>query len=123
MKAKKGVLNRANIAHATGRGKRYVDETLTAARKLSKDEDRKERLTKSLCLSCFYLFKSRMGGATITQRECACCDKEMQFGSTATDLLCLDCASDNGLCAQCGADVELKERRKLYPFQQNTTQG
>lgn len=117
MQAKKGILSRANVAYATGKGKRYVEETLLSAHKLATDEDRKERLEKSLCLSCFYLFKSRMGGAAITNRDCASCDKEMTFSSTATDLLCLPCAQTNCLCARCGADVELKDRRKRYPFQ------
>ena len=116
MKAKKGVLNRANIAHATGKGKRYVDKALLGAKKLSTDEDRMERLEKCLCLSCFYLFKERIGGAAITHRECASCDKEMQFSSTATDLLCLSCATNNSLCSRCGADIELKERRKPMPI-------
>ena len=112
MRARKGILSRANVAHATGNGKRHVDNALLAAKKLSNDEDRKERLEKSQCLSCFYLFKTRMGGASFTHRDCAGCDKDMLFSSTATDLLCLDCASKNCLCARCGADLELKERRK-----------
>jgi hypothetical protein len=122
MKARKGTLNRANVARATANGKRYVDKALLAAKKLSIDEDKSERLDKCLCLSCFYLFKERMGGASITHRECASCDKEMRFSSTATDLLCLPCAIDNCLCARCGADLELKERRKPYPFQKGSTE-
>jgi hypothetical protein len=118
MHAKKGILNRVNIAHATGRGRRYVETALSDAKKLASDEDRTERLTKGLCLSCFYLFKTRMGGAAMTQRDCAGCEKEMHFSSTATDLLCLACATHNALCTRCGADLELKERRKPYPFQQ-----
>jgi predicted nucleic acid-binding Zn ribbon protein len=118
MKARKGTLNRVNVAQATGRGKRYVEQTLLSAKKLSTDEDRKERLEKSLCLSCFYLFKARIGGAAMTQRDCAGCDKEMHFSSTSTDMLCLECAKFNCLCLRCGADVELKERRNPYPFQE-----
>jgi endogenous inhibitor of DNA gyrase (YacG/DUF329 family) len=117
MRAKKGVLSRANVAHATGKGKRIAERTLLAAHKFSTDEDRTERISKSLCLCCFYIFKERMGGAAITHRECASCDTEMTFSSTATDLLCLPCATTNCLCARCGADIELKDRRKSYPFQ------
>ncbi len=51
MQARKGVLNKANVARATGNGRRYVDKALLAAKKLSTDEDRKERLKKCLCLS------------------------------------------------------------------------
>jgi len=60
MRAKKGVLSRANVAHATGKGKRIAERTLLAAHKFSTDEDRTERISKSLCLCCFYIFKERM---------------------------------------------------------------
>ena len=121
MQTRKVILNRANVARATGNGKRYVDKALLAAKKLSTDEDKSERLDKCLCLSCFYLFKERMGGASITHRECAHCDTEMRFSSTATDLLCLPCATENCLCSRCGADLELKERRNPYPFEKEST--
>jgi hypothetical protein len=117
MQAKKGILNIGNVVLATNNGKRHVHNALLVAKKLSADEDKAERLSKCLCLSCFYLFKERMGGAVMTSRACAQCDTQMQFASTATDLLCLSCATDNSLCSRCGADIDLKERRKPYPFQ------
>ena len=52
MQARKGILNRANVARATGNGRRSVDKALLTAKKLSTDEDRKERLEKCLCLPC-----------------------------------------------------------------------
>jgi len=122
MQARKGILSRANVAHATGKGKRYVEKALLSAKKLATDEDRKERLEQCLCLSCFYLFKERIGGAAITHRDCASCDKEMRFLSTSTDLLCFTCATANRLCLRCGADLDLKERRSLYPFQKELTE-
>jgi hypothetical protein len=118
MKARKGILSIGNVANATGRGKRYVDNILLTAKKLSSDLERDKRLDECLCLSCYYLPGSRFGGASITTRDCASCDKTMNFSSTATDLLCKPCAKENTLCLRCGADIDLKVRRKPYPFQE-----
>lgn len=117
MKARKGILSKSNVLMATSRGKRHVNDVLSSAKRLSTDEDRAERIKQSLCPCCFYLNKVRIGGAAMTTRECASCDKEMLFSSTATNLLCLPCASENKLCMRCGADIELKERRKPYLFE------
>lgn len=119
MEVKRGMLSRGNVAHATGRGKRYVEDALEAAKNLASDTQKKERVEKGLCLSCFYLFKQRMGGAAITNRQCAGCETVMRFSSTATDLLCKPCANANALCCRCGADIGLKDRRKPYLFQAN----
>lgn len=123
MKIPKGNLNRANVAMATGRAKRHVEDVLESAKKLSQDSEKKERLQESLCPCCYYLRKARMGGARITHKDCAECEREMVFSSTATDLLCIDCAKENKLCLRCGADLELKERRNPYPFQINKNQN
>ncbi len=117
MRQSKGKLSRSIVALSTAKGKQYVEKTIVSAEKMKGDVDREKRLSEGLCLSCYYLYHSRMGGAAVTYRDCAQCDKEMVFGSTATDLLCKPCGKENGLCVRCSADIELKERRTPYPFQ------
>ncbi len=117
MKIPKGNLNKRKVFQATVQGKQYTEQALLSAKKLSTDEERTERLNECLCLSCFYLRRVRIGGAAMTSKECATCDTVMQFSSTATDMLCPPCAKENALCKRCGADIELKQRRKPYPFE------
>jgi predicted RNA-binding Zn-ribbon protein involved in translation (DUF1610 family) len=76
------------------------------------DKDQKERHEAQECPLCFYV-SSRIGGAAMTTSNCAGCNKEMDFGSTYVDLLCPECAKALGLCKHCGADLDLKGRRKL----------
>lgn len=72
---------------------------------------------RNKCGYCSTFARSRIGGSAITTVQCALCDKELTFGNTATDILCDDCAAENNLCKQCGADQELKNRRKSRHFE------
>lgn len=76
------------------------------------DARQSERRAANQCHFCFYA-SGRVGGAMCTTALCAMCDKEMRFGSTCVDVLCAGCAADYGLCLHCGADREMKARRKL----------
>lgn len=93
---------------ATDRGKNLVD----LYKGVVEDENRAARRSDQKCRICFYR-GGRMGGAATTRAYCGLCGEEMMFGSTATDVLCIDCAKAHRLCVECGADVELKDRRKL----------
>ena len=79
-------------------------------RKVDEDPDRKERLAAMECVLCWK--SSRIGGAAITPAHCAFCGLEMVHGSTNVDAMCLSCAKHAGLCKHCGADIDLKNRRK-----------
>ena len=70
------------------------------------------------CKCCSYLFPDRIGGAAITETECGICNKPMVFSSTCVDALCKHCAAENLLCKRCGADIDMKYRRKPRLFQQ-----
>lgn len=80
---------------------------------LVNDPEKKKRLETSMCKICFYQ-EGRIGGAAMTHQPCGICGKDQLYSSTATDVLCRECAKENHLCKQCGADVQLKPRRK-YP--------
>ena len=80
--------------------------------KIDADEQRKERREKGVCPVCFYREGGRVGGARCTSAQCGFCDETLHSGSTAIDVLCQSCAVASGICRQCGADMELKNRRK-----------
>ena len=64
---------------------------------LVKDEDAEKRRAKGECVFCYYL-DGKIGGAAMTDANCAICDKITMYGSTCVDILCLDCAKKNRLC-------------------------
>lgn len=105
----------ASIEFANGQGSRYVKSAIERARDLEDDSDKECRIKKNLCKSCHYIL-SAFGGAAMTTQPCGICLEDQMYGSTFTDALCLKCAKENGLCKHCGGDIELKSRRKPYPF-------
>jgi len=96
-----------SINFSTDNQRHRRERIIELAKLLTEDPGRKERRKKGLCVNCYY-DKGWLGGAAMTTRPCGCCGEEMSFGSTATDVLCLDCAKILGLCKQCGATTELK---------------
>ncbi len=103
MKIEKAVINLDTIKQKTVANSKRIAMYLKTANKLTLDVRRSERLTESLCESCFYIVgKDRIGGRAITYRDCGICTKEMVFSSTCTDVLCIDCAKKRKLCKRCG---------------------
>jgi hypothetical protein len=100
------------IRFRTQQNRVKVEASLERARRLAGDEDRTKRLAEVLCSFCFYRGPT-VHGAAMTTTHCRLCEKEMLFGSTGVDDFCHDCARKYRMCRQCGADLELKDRRKL----------
>ena len=75
------------------------------------DARRDERIQAQHCRVCHYL--GGIGGQAMTHCNCKICDKDMCFGSTNVDDLCIDCAKKHRLCKHCGCDMELKRRKTL----------
>lgn len=107
------LMNKANMVAATERAKRHVQRQLDLAKEVAEDTRKEERLKAQLCKSCFY--SARIGGAAMTTRPCMCCGDDEMYSSTATDVLCLDCARTHGLCKHCGGDLEMRVGRRNWP--------
>ena len=120
MQRPKKNIDRVSIERSNENAKEVIDNITQRAENLKNDPDCEQRLKEHLCKACFYVRKGGMAGTAFTDRPCGICDKVMTFSSTATDAICPSCAEDNGLCKKCGADMELKNRRKPYPFESNT---
>jgi len=110
MRIYRRIVDLAAIERSTGQQRNYVDQFVERTEMMTKDPERKERLAKQECVVCYK--SSRIGGAAMTTTLCGICAKEMHFGSTNADWLCHECAKAAGLCRHCGADIELKHRRK-----------
>lgn len=117
MEQRKEAVNRSTIALKNARAKHQITSIIKRAENLKTDPEKQKRLEMNLCLCCYYVNNTRIGGAAITHRPCGLCERDMSFGSTATDVVCSDCAEANNLCKQCGADIELKNRTKKHGFE------
>ncbi len=65
------------------------------------------------CPTCFYLRAGRFViGQAFTDYTCGICHGTFQHPNTGVPKICPGCALKNELCARCGADVHLRERRR-----------
>lgn len=111
MKAQK--MNVCNMVYATERAKSRIKSIRDQYDQVTKDPKKDERIAACECIACFYSYG--IGGAAITNRPCMSCGVNQLYGSTNTDVLCLDCANTHDLCKHCGGDLEMRVRRKEWP--------
>lgn len=102
------------MARATERAWFRVRDILALAQKLSEDPRREERLRTHKCKVCFY--QARLAGQAFTSRPCMCCGEPQTYQTTATDVLCLECATAHHLCKGCGGDIEMDTKRRDWPI-------
>lgn len=100
------------IINATLSAKEYADSLIEKAKMIAEDPDRKERLEACECPVCWK--NGRIGGSVCTPVICATCDTVLYSGNTCVDAMCLQCAKKIGVCKRCCADLDLKQRRKLW---------
>lgn len=106
-------MSTCNMIGATEQAKAQVKRRLELAAELDKDSRKQERLLKNECKACFYSY--RVGGSAMVTRPCMSCGTDQVYGSTATDVLCKECAKKHSLCRHCGGDLEMRVRRKEWP--------
>lgn len=110
MRKGKAKIDRASIEQRNREHKSLIAHYKRLVERVTTDMFRKKRLEAQECVICFG--GSRIGGAACTSWACAFCGKESWGGNTNTDVLCHECAKKAGLCKHCGADIDLKNRRK-----------
>ena len=97
-----------SIERANGAAKARI-EYVAARYESHQDKHRGHRLAAILCVWCWGDSRQIAGD----RHQCGICS-----GACGADILCAKCADVNGLCRRCGADIDLKIRRKKYPFQE-----
>ena len=113
MEQKPATMNKGNMIGATERAKARVKSWIDLAEEVEIDARKDDRLKHHECKACFYA--SRIGGAAMTKRKCMSCGSEEMYGTTATDVLCMACATKHGLCKHCGGDLEMRTGRNDWP--------
>jgi len=101
------------MGRSTKAGRDFVDSIIATAKAIATDSDHQHRMQKCLCKACHYrsMLSAGVAGAACTSRPCMRCGQNQHYASTATDVLCADCAKATDLCKKCGADMELRMRQ------------
>lgn len=108
-------IDRCSIERANGYAKAVVENVVRRAKDYAEDPMRNQRLDAAECVLCHYTM--RAGGTMSTERPCGICGASIRSRNTDIGVLCVECAKTNGLCKHCGADIELKSRRKARPYE------
>ena len=116
MRQRKRIVDRVSMERASVTAKGYIENIFNQAERLKADPEKKERIEKCLCKFCYYS-ASGWGGAAMTNRPCGICESDELYSSTNTDTLCKECSSAHDLCKHCGADINLRVRRKTYSWE------
>lgn len=95
---------------ATHRAKNSIADIKELVNNYNNDPSKNTRLKVNECIYCFY--GNKWGGSGYTEASCYICKDPMMFSSTYTDKLCKECSIKYKSCRHCGADIELKIRRK-----------
>jgi len=104
-------IDAATISSATFMSIKRGNEAIEKADRYRDDVDKESRIHDSICRSCYYFMSVRIGGAAMTTRPCGKCGEDHVYSSTATDVLCIDCADHLELCKQCGGDLHQRKDR------------
>lgn len=107
-------LSPSDMWYETVRTKGYLEEYVERGERASKDIERVKRRREGQCRYCFYI-AHRAGGSVVTHRPCGLCGVELSYCNTAIDVLCKSCSDKHLLCVHCGADRELRVRRRKWP--------
>jgi hypothetical protein len=101
-----------SINASTYFAKQRTSNILRRAEQIREDSERDKRLVDQECKACYYS-GSMVGGQALSSRPCGICGTVMNFSSTCTDAICLDCARKHNLCKCCGGDIEMKQRESF----------
>ena len=105
--------DRYTYEQRTDQKQHELSKVINLALRCGADPAKEQRLKEGKCLLCYYREGGRVGAAAITTTECCFCESVLQAGNTAVDLACQNCAVKHGVCRECGADLNLKLRRKV----------
>lgn len=97
-----------DINFRTRMNKFWEDDITLLAHRIKTDPYKKER---ELCLKCYY--SGAMAGQAFTEYACSLCHKVELHHNTSTPILCLDCAKEKKLCANCGGTISGEELESL----------
>ncbi|MCY9873857.1 hypothetical protein [Vibrio barjaei] len=110
-------LTRSKVRFQNQTNNLKIEQLERRLQKLRADSESERRTDSKLCLLCYYLPMEEDLQFKQTVKPCGICDAQMTSNFAITDVICSKCSSFEGICKNCGADYELKEKKDCYPFE------
>lgn len=98
------------VSRATSQALKRKCDIRTQASNLIHDPDLGARTNTQKCVVCFYL-NHRIVQQAFFSQPCGICEVPQTYCNSDTNILCLKCAQEHGICRHCGADFNLNEDR------------
>lgn len=99
------IVNPHKIKLATARSFKRQQAAIKAAFNVFYDPEHQKRLEEQKCITCYYLEQDRISQRAFFSQPCGICMEPQVYGSSHTNILCLNCAQKSNLCLQCAADI------------------
>jgi hypothetical protein len=115
MNVRRRKLDAEAIRFKTTMARDYATEVEEAVDAYRGDAERAAREARGECKTCFYLRRSRFGGAAMTDWSCGLCAVTSMHRNTSVPTVCLSCAKEHQLCSYCGGDVNTDTHRTTFP--------
>lgn len=100
----------------TSQNKAHIDGMKRRLTRFNEDPERDRRLERGECKFCYYL-AGRIGGQAMTTSSCLVCEERILNSSTCIGKICVPCSQEHNLCTHCGADIELRSRRRKFEWE------
>lgn len=100
-------LTSLDVCRTTRSNQFRLKGVIDTAQKLAADPHKAHRLARHECALCFY--SGSAAGQAFTRYTCRICKQEHQHPNTAVPEVCGACAEANGLCGQCGGQIDLSQ--------------
>jgi DNA-directed RNA polymerase subunit RPC12/RpoP len=113
MKSRKILVDQEYIDRQTYWANREAETLIKNVSAFQNDPDQAKRKESLKCKRCFYLRAGGFAGQAFTEQDCGICETTMIFSSTATDVVCPDCAKAHDICVECGGNIEIKVKKKV----------
>lgn len=86
--------------------KKHVEKLKSKLNDYDKDPHKFIRQGEMICRHCYYIENDRIAGQAFCTKNCSNCGKEMNFATTDTDELCIQCAKELNVCKHCGGKMD-----------------
>ena len=109
------MIDKDYITRTTTNKLEYVEFTRERLKNFDSDSNKENRLKEQECKYCYYM---RDGIATqaFVEWVCGICNTKQHWHNGAHPRVCRECATKHNLCMYCGADIDLREKRRKFDF-------
>ena len=107
------MIDKNYITRTTANKLEYAEFTRERLKNFDIDPKKEDRLKAQECKYCYYM-RSGVATQAFVQWTCGICNTEQQWSNGDYPRICKECAIKHNLCMHCGADIDLRVKRRKF---------